>query len=65
MGKNREVGKYLTPRLGNADFHSKINTQNGEALQGNFGEEVLISKNGEKLSKWTQNWDTSGPRVNS
>ena len=49
MGKNRQVGKYLTPRLGNADFHSKINTQKW----GNLGEELLIPKNGDKFSKWT------------
>ena len=28
---------------------------------GNFGEEQLIPKNGEKLSRWTQNWDASRP----
>ena len=45
MGKNRQVGKYLTPRLGNADFHSKINSQKW----GNFGEKLLIPKNEEKF----------------
>ena len=59
MGKNRQVGKYLTPRLGNADFHS-VGIE-----WGNFGEELLIPKNGEKFSKWTQNWDAPRPCLNS